>query len=303
MHTTAREAWTTLLRGPGANTPELGRLAGFMACLLQQMRRRLVRLAAQSPADGAHIQVRCRKGAWVRGRVRANVPEFASMAEGEGMRTRPADDERPAIFVLCDGVLSERGSLLARRLDDCALLPASMEGLHLLSRLDVPIFAVARQQNVSRDARTRAAERAYGARVCAALRQRGARVDAMLLMADPATDRERAHDEMERTLRRAARQHAIDLAASYVICDRWPEARAALSVGCQPLLVMTGRGRAEISWPQTSRVQELTWYAADLMMAALSIDVNLTHAWVVPPDDLPLPATPRCAARKTSTVA
>jgi D-glycero-D-manno-heptose 1,7-bisphosphate phosphatase len=203
------------------------------------------------------------------------------MVEDTGMRTRPADDERPAIFVLCDGVLSERGGLLARRLDDSALLPTSVEGLHLLSRLNVPIFAVARQQHVSRDARTRAAERASRERVCAALRQRGARVDAMLLMADPATDRERAHDEMERTLRRAARQYAIDLTASYVICDSWPEARAALSVGCQPLLVMTGRGREEISRPQTARVQELTWYAADLMMAALSIDVHLAHACAV----------------------
>jgi len=219
------------------------------------------------------------------------------------MRTRPADDERPAIFVLCDGVLSERSDLLARRLDDSALLPTSIEGLHVLSRLNMPVFAVARRHDVSGDARMRAAGRAYGERLCSALRQRGARVDAMLLMADPAPDRERAHDEMERTLRRAARQHAIDLAASYVICDSWPEAQAALSVGCQPLLVMTGRGRGEISQPQTSRVRALTWYAADLMMAALSIDVHLADACAIPLDDLPLPATPRSARRDSSTVA
>jgi D-glycero-D-manno-heptose 1,7-bisphosphate phosphatase len=219
------------------------------------------------------------------------------------MRRRSADGGRLAIFVLCDGVLSEQGGLLARRLDDSALLPAAIEGLRLLSRLNVPIFAVARRQDVSRDAHTRATERAYGERVCAALRTRGTRVDALLLAPHLAADREYAHAEMARMLRRAARRHGIDLMASYVICDNWLNVHAAIAVGCQPLLVMTGRGREEISQPQTSRARAHTWYVADLMMAALSIEAHLAYACAVPLDVLLGPATARSSTRDTSTVA
>jgi D-glycero-D-manno-heptose 1,7-bisphosphate phosphatase len=43
----------------------------------------------------------------------------------------------------------------------------------------------------------------------------------------------------------AARDFAIDFARSYVIGDAFSDVAAALAIGAQPILVLTGRGRAQ----------------------------------------------------------
>ena len=43
----------------------------------------------------------------------------------------------------------------------------------------------------------------------------------------------------------AARDHALDLARSFVIGDRWRDVEMGLNAGTKPLLVETGYGRTE----------------------------------------------------------
>jgi D-glycero-D-manno-heptose 1,7-bisphosphate phosphatase len=217
--------------------------------------------------------------AWARGCVTARGAGDAGGACGEekasmGERST-ADGGRPAIFLMCDGVLSERGNVLAGRLDDGALLSTALDGLRLLSRRGVPVLALVRRGSRSHESHQRRVDRTYVDRVGAELCRRGACIEAMLFA--PASERshERARAAMARLLRLAARTRGIDLGSSFLICDRWTDVEAGLDAGCQPLLVMTGSGRAEIIRPQTARVQAQTWYAADLMMAALSVDAHI----------------------------
>jgi D-glycero-D-manno-heptose 1,7-bisphosphate phosphatase len=183
--------------------------------------------------------------------------------------------ERPAIFLMYNGVLCEREDPLARRPDDGALLATSIEGLRLLGQLDVSLIALAHRRSVAGEIERGGAGRAYADRVCAQIRRRGARIDALRFVPGRTAEYERARTAMARVLQRAMRAYAREITCCFFICDTWLEVEAGLTAGCQPLLVMTGSGRAEISRSQTAHVRAQTWYAADLMMAALSVDAHL----------------------------
>jgi histidinol phosphatase-like enzyme len=136
------------------------------------------------------------------------------------------------------------------------------------------VLALIRRRSAPGEVGLRRAERAYADRIGAELRRRGAHIQALLFVPDPERIRERAQATMARALRLAARRRGIDLGSSMLICDTWADVEAGLAAGCQPLLVMTGSGRAEINRPQTAGVRIQTWYAADLMMAALSVGAH-----------------------------
>ncbi len=213
--------------------------------------------------------------------------------------------ERPAIFVMCDGVLANQDDLLARRLDDGALLPTAMESLRLLALSGMPIFALAHCPSLSHDSHDmhgRKAVRAYADRLCAQLRARGMPVEAMLVVSGPAAEREYVRPAVARTLRRAARHYGIGLASSFLVCDTWAGVEAGLEAGCQPLLVMTGSGREEISRAQTMHVRAQTWYAADLMMAAMSIDAHVAARSAARRHVRALPATSSGIRPRTQTL-
>jgi histidinol phosphatase-like enzyme len=186
-----------------------------------------------------------------------------------------ANGERPAIFLMYNGVLCEQGDPLARRPEDSALLATSIEGLRLLGQLDVSLIALAHRRSAAGEIERGGAGRAYADRVCALLRRRGARIDALHFVPGPTTEYERARTVTARVLQRAMRTNAREITCCFFICDSWLQVEAAMDAECQPLLVMTGSGRAEISRSQTAHVRAQTWYASDLMMAALSVDAHL----------------------------
>jgi hypothetical protein len=75
-------------------------------------------------------------------------------------------------------------------------------------------------------------------------------------------------------LRQIAWQHKVALASSVLICESWASAHAALASGCQPVLVMTGRGREQLAQPEPDAVRTASWFAADLVAAALAIEAS-----------------------------
>lgn len=49
-------------------------------------------------------------------------------------------------------------------------------------------------------------------------------------------------------LERAAREHHLDLARSFVVGDRYPDMEMAFRAGCRAILVRTGYGLGEETW-------------------------------------------------------
>lgn len=191
---------------------------------------------------------------------------------------------RPAVFIAMEGVVWERHELIERLHGATNAMAGAMDGLRLLAEAETPIYLVALERGMPAQADPRAA-----------LAEMGIPTAGLIVCPrrDNIVSRRKA---LARELRRTARRDHISLEASLLIADTWSLAEAALGMGCQPVLVMTGRGRAQIAQPQTTTIRARTWYAADLALAACSVLAHLTgetHPFT----------TPRQQARRQPTVA
>lgn len=185
---------------------------------------------------------------------------------------------RPGICIVRDGVICQREAGPTRPDKPIELVPGALEGLRLLARLDAPVIVLschsaAAEAPLARTAEQPLSVRDVHQRLRSTLRSNGARVDG--IRSYPVTARDGAQGERKalvRLLQRAARLYALDLASSVLIGDSWSDMHAAVDVDCQPVLVMTGRGREQIALPQFAAIRSRVWYGADLAGVALSID-------------------------------
>lgn len=187
---------------------------------------------------------------------------------------------RPAIFVMRYGVICQRDVMAPVRDARIELVPGALEGLRLLARLDAPVIVlscysadpVADADVADQPATPRASYR----QLRTMLHAHGARVDGIRSYSIAPQDGVQCERKaLVRLLQRAARLYTVDLTSSVLISDSWTDLQAAAEVGCQPALVMTGRGREQIMLPQLAPIRSRTWYVADLAGAALTVDAYL----------------------------
>lgn len=189
---------------------------------------------------------------------------------------------RPGIFVMRNGVICQRDDVAPKRGAHVELVPGALEGLRLLARLGAPMIVLSchgEQTFAAGATQPSSAPRDSHRQLRNTLRTHGARVDGIRsypIMPQDGTQCERK--ALVRLLQRAARLYTIDLTSSVLIGDSWTDVQAATDVGCQPVLVMTGRGREQITVPQLASIRSRTWYVADLAGAALSVDAYLDSA-------------------------
>lgn len=186
---------------------------------------------------------------------------------------------RPGIFVMRDGVICQREEAPPfpnARLD---LVPGALEGLRHFAHLEAPVIVLSCHSASADTADGTYIRQETQRRLRSMLRTSGARVDGIRSYPMAHEDgRLRERKALVHLLQRAARLYAIDLASSVLVGDSWTQAQAAMDVECQPVLVMTGRGREQITLPQPIVLRSRTWYVADLAAAALSVDAYLARA-------------------------
>jgi len=66
---------------------------------------------------------------------------------------------------------------------------------------------------------------------------------------------------------RAAREHSLDLASSYIVGDRYRDVELAHNVGARGILVRTGYGQGEIAWNSAKWQVQPDFIAEDLAQA------------------------------------
>lgn len=180
---------------------------------------------------------------------------------------------RPAIFIAMEGVVWDRHELIERLPGALNVMAGAVDGLRLLAQTETPIYLVAIERDVPVEADPRAALAEMGIHTSG------------LIACPPRGDIVSRRKALASELRRCAKRDHIALESSLLIGDTWSLAEAALGLGCQPVLVMTGRGRAQIAQPQTTTIRARTWYAADLALAACSVLAHLlgeTHPFTMP---------------------
>lgn len=174
-----------------------------------------------------------------------------------------------------------------------AYIPGTREGLRLLARQPLPVVVlvdtdtspaplanVARQRtDTALPQRAPQRERIYEVVHDSVYYYASARGDSR-----DVSSNEQRHI-LDQLLRRLADHHGVNLEASVLISDNWADLETGAARGCLPILLMTGQGREQISAPETREMRARTWYAADLVMAALSIEAQVTALSTDPQGD------------------
>jgi len=168
---------------------------------------------------------------------------------------------RRAIFIDRDGTLSEEVGYV-NHLSRFRLFPFAVEAIRLVNRSPFLAVLVTNQAGVARGYFPESMVHAVHAKVEAEMDGGGAHLDAIYFCPHHPTAGEPPYRQecdcrkpRPGLLHRAAGEHGIDLARSYVIGDRLGDLELAWSVGATGVLVRTGYGRGELehhapAWPR-----------------------------------------------------
>ncbi len=147
------------------------------------------------------------------------------------------------VFLDRDGVINQNRSKHVLDPAHLRFLPGSLDGLAKLASGPFRIVVVTNQSAIGRGHLTRAQLEAIHARLLTCVHSSGGRIDAIYVCPHRPDAGCSCRKPGTALLARAAAELDLDLGASYFVGDAASDVRAALAAGCQPVLVLTGRGR------------------------------------------------------------
>ena len=152
----------------------------------------------------------------------------------------PSHGQRRAVFLDRDGVINrafvrEGKSFPPSTLQELEILPGVPEALHELKQHGYELLVVTNQPDVARGTQSRQTIEA----IHQALRAR-LPLDDILVCYHTDQDKCDCRKPMPGMLREAARKHNIDLAASFMVGDRWRDIEAGYNAGCKTILIDYG---------------------------------------------------------------
>lgn len=153
--------------------------------------------------------------------------------------------KRRAIFLDRDGVINVNRPDHVKSWDEFVFLPNALAALARLAASDFLVIVTTNQSAIARGLTSVETVRAIHARMSAAVTRAGGRIDAVYFCPHHPDAKCACRKPQPGLFLQAARDFAIDCARSFVIGDAFSDVAAALAIGAQPILVMTGRGRAE----------------------------------------------------------
>jgi histidinol-phosphate phosphatase family protein len=145
---------------------------------------------------------------------------------------------RPAAFLDRDGTIIEDVEYISRP-EDVRLLPGVGEAIGSLNDAGVPVIAISNQSGIGRGYFTHDAFERVQARVEELLSKKGARIDAIYICPHAPSDEApcACRKPGVELFERAARDHGLDLTASWYVGDRWRDVEPGRTLGGVPLLV------------------------------------------------------------------
>jgi D-glycero-D-manno-heptose 1,7-bisphosphate phosphatase len=152
---------------------------------------------------------------------------------------------RPAVFIDRDGTISEEVGYL-NHVSRFRMLPSVPEAIRKLNERGIPAIVVTNQSGVGRGYFPVSLVQAVHDVMTAQLAAAGARLDAVYYCPHVSSDLCACRKPSPGMLERAAGDHAIDLARSFVVGDRFGDIELGHRVGARSILVRTGYGEGEI---------------------------------------------------------
>ena len=150
-----------------------------------------------------------------------------------------------AIFLDRDGVINVNRPDHVKSWDEFDFLPNVLSALRKLATSDFRVIVTTNQSAIARGLVAEETVREIHAQMIVAVERGGGRIDAVYFCPHHPDDKCGCRKPQPGLFVQAARDFEIDLARSFVIGDAFSDVATALAIGAQPILVLTGRGRAQ----------------------------------------------------------
>ena len=180
---------------------------------------------------------------------------------------------RAAIFLDRDGTICEEVGYV-NHLSRSRLLPGSLEAIRLINQAGLLAVVTTNQSGVARGYFSEDLVEAVHAQLLSAVSSGGARLDAIYYCPHHPSEGSppwRAACDCRKPkpgmILRAAREHGIDLAGSYVVGDSVVDIEAGAAAGLPGVLVLTGYGRGLLEHQKHRFKTEPAHAAEDLLGA------------------------------------
>jgi D-glycero-D-manno-heptose 1,7-bisphosphate phosphatase len=161
---------------------------------------------------------------------------------------------RRAAFLDRDGTICEEMGYV-NHIDRLRIFPYAAEAIRHLNEADIPVVVITNQSGIARDIFPESLVHQIHKKMISELASGGAWIDAIYFCPHRKEDACDCRKPNPGLLQRAAREHGLDLPASWVVGDRYADVEMAHRAGGRGILVMTGYGRGEYElhghkWPR-----------------------------------------------------
>ena len=151
----------------------------------------------------------------------------------------------PAIFLDRDGVINHNRSDYVKTWEEYSFLPGVFPALNRLAHSNYLIVIVSNQSPIGRGLVQQETIENINARMKAEIERQGGRVDAIYYCPHAPGDNCNCRKPRPGMFLQAAQELGIDLASSLFIGDALSDVKAAFNAGCNPIMVLTGRGKEQ----------------------------------------------------------
>ena len=147
-----------------------------------------------------------------------------------------------AVFLDRDGVINYNRENHIKSWDEFTFLPGIFEPLGKLARSDYAVIVISNQAAIGRGLVGEKAVEEINRRMVDEITTQGGRIDSVFICPHRPDENCGCRKPAPGLILQAAQQQNLDLAHSFLIGDALSDVEAALAAGCQPILVLTGRG-------------------------------------------------------------
>ena len=180
------------------------------------------------------------------------------------------DAARPAVFLDRDGTISEEMGYM-NHLTRFHVFPFAAAAIQRLNQAGWPVIVVTNQSGHSRGFFPEEMIHRVHDKMITDLAAGGARLDGIYYCPHQKSDGCDCRKPLLGMLERAAHEHNLSLAGSWVVSDRYEDLTIAPAItGCS-ILVLTGYGRGEFEWNRSTWARQPDFVVENLAVAVDTI--------------------------------
>jgi D-glycero-D-manno-heptose 1,7-bisphosphate phosphatase len=151
-----------------------------------------------------------------------------------------------AVFLDRDGVINKNREDYVKSWDEVEFLPGVLSALKELAGSDFMIFVLTNQSAVGRGLLSIATLEEMHRQMKTVITGQGGRIDGFYYCPHRPDEKCTCRKPAPGLLLTASSEHGLQLEKSYFVGDARSDMEAAVNAGCQPVLVMSGRGAGQL---------------------------------------------------------